>query len=162
MTGTIKPPAVDPATLPVLEGTTYPAALGKPCAARRKRALGDAVGLSHFGVNLVELPPGTWSSLRHWHENEDEFVYVLEGEITLVTDEGEQVLAPGIAVGFPAGRADGHHLINRGETTAVYLEVGDRSVDETVDYPDADMRRVRRGRERTLTRRNGEPFPDDG
>lgn len=162
MTAAIKPPAVDPATLPVREGTNYPAALAGPCAARRKRALGDALGLSHFGVNLVELPPGTWSSLRHWHANEDEFVFVLEGEITLVTDSGEQVLGPGIAAGFPAGRADGHHLVNRGTTTAIYLEVGDRASEETVDYPDSDMRLVRRGKERTLTRRNGEPWSTDG
>jgi uncharacterized cupin superfamily protein len=79
-----------------------------------------------------------------------------------VTDAGEQVLAPGIAAGFPAGRADGHHLINRGATTAIYLEVGDRSAVETVDYPDADMRLVRSGGERTLTRRNGEPWPTNG
>ena len=161
MPADVKPPAVDPAVLDVREGTNYPAALAGPCAARRKRALGDALGLSHFGVNLVELPPGTWSSLRHWHANEDEFVFVLEGEIALVTDAGEQVLRPGIAAGFPAGRADGHHLINRGPTTAVYLEVGDRAAAETVDYPDCDMRLVRRGRERTVTRRNGDPFPTD-
>jgi uncharacterized cupin superfamily protein len=161
MPRTVRQPAVDPATLPVREGTNYPAALAGPCAARRKRALGDAAGLSHFGVNLVELPPGTWSALRHWHEKEDEFVFVLEGEITLVTEGGEQVLGPGLAAGFPAGRADGHHLINRGSTTAVYLEVGDRAAAETVDYPDSDMRLARRGAERILTRRNGDPYPTD-
>jgi uncharacterized cupin superfamily protein len=161
MSGTIRPPAVDPETLPVHEGTNYPAALAGPCQARRKRALGDAVGLTHFGVNLVELPPGTWSSLRHWHANEDEFIYVLKGEITLVTEGGEQVLRPGSAAGFPAGRPDGHHLINRGTATAVYLEVGDRSGNETVDYPDSDMRLVRHGTERRRTRRNGEPLPND-
>ena len=152
-------PALDPASVAVREGTNYPASLAEPCAARRKRALGDALGLSHFGVNIVELPPETMSSLRHWHENEDEFIYVLEGEIALVTDAGEQKLGPGMAAGFPAGKADGHHLINRGERTAAYLEVGGRAENEKVEYSDVDLRLQRRGGERLLTKRNGEPYP---
>jgi len=148
-------PALDPASVPVRTGTNYPDHLAGPCSERRKRALGDAVGLSHFGVNLVELPPGAHSSLRHWHRSEDEFVFILEGEITLVTDDGEQILSPGIAAGFPAGRADGHHLVNRGDTTVRYLEVGDRAADEEVEYSDVDLRLSRKGSTRQFTRRDG-------
>lgn len=161
---TAKPvlPALDPHAVEERTGTNYPAPLDEPCRARRKRPLGDAAGLTHFGVNLVELPPGVWSSQRHWHANEDEFVYVLEGELTLVTDSGEQVLGPGMAAGFPAGRADGHHLVNRGAARAVYLEVGDRSVNEEVTYTDSDMHLVRRGAERRVTRKDGTPYPPRG
>jgi uncharacterized cupin superfamily protein len=154
-----RPPALDPATVPVREGAGYPAGLGAPCEKRRKQALGDAAGLTRFGVNLVRLPPGQASALRHWHAREDEFVYVLEGELVLVTDGGEQVLRPGMAAGFPAGKADGHHLINRGKGEAVYLEVGDRAADETVQYPDADLRLERRGTSRVFLHRDGTPYP---
>ena len=152
-------PAIDPAVVPARTGTNYPDEHAAPCEAREKKALGDAVGLTHFGVNLVRLPPGTWSSLRHWHANEDEFVYVLEGELTLVTDAGSQVLAPGMAAGFPAGKPDGHHLVNNGASTAVYLEVGDRAHDETVEYSDIDMRLERKGVTRALMHRDGTPYP---
>jgi len=151
-------PAIDPEAVAERVGTNYPHPLDAPCAARRKRPLGDAAGLTHFGVNLVELPPGTWSSQRHWHANEDEFVYVLEGELTLVTDAGEQVLGPGMAAGFPAGAANGHHLINRTAAKAVYLEVGDRAADEVVTYTDSDMHLVRAGTERKVTRKDGTPY----
>ena len=143
-------PALDPATVEVRKGSSYPEPWAQACGAREKQALGDALGLNAFGVNLVRLPPGALSSQRHWHSHEDEFVYLLEGELTLITDAGPQVLKPGMAAGFPAGRADGHHLINRGMATAVYLEVGDRSAVETVDYPDSDMRLVRRGGDLTV------------
>ena len=139
MADRLKLPAIDPATLPVRTGTSYPARFRAPSAERRKRALGDPLGLSQFGVNLVELPPGTWSSLRHWHCREEEFVYVLEGELVLVTDEGEQRLGPGLCAGFPAGKANGHHLINRSDRPARYLEVGSRVVSDEVTYPDADL-----------------------
>ncbi len=135
----VKLPAVDPATLPIREGASYPAPFRAPVAGRRKRALGDPAGLSQFGVNLVELPPGGWSSLRHWHSREDEFVYVLEGELVLVTDEREQRLGPGLCAGFPAGNADGHHLINRTDRPARYLEVGSRMVGDECSYPDVDL-----------------------
>ncbi|HEX2479144.1 MAG TPA: cupin domain-containing protein, partial [Geminicoccaceae bacterium] len=126
---------------------------------RAKRPLGDATGLTQFGVNLVELPPGCWSSQRHWHTHEDEFVYVVDGELTLVTDAGEQVLSAGMAAGFPAGTPDGHHLINRTDRPATYLEVGTRrdEVDEC-DYPDIDMAVRHRDGIQMFVRKNGEPY----
>jgi uncharacterized cupin superfamily protein len=136
----LRSPALDPDTVPARAGSSYPAPFRAAVEARRKRPLGDPLGLSQFGVNLVVLPPGCWSSQRHWHSHEDEFVYVLDGELTLVSDGGEQVLSPGAAAGFPAGKADGHHLINRADRPATYLEVGSRREDvDEVDYPDIDM-----------------------
>ncbi|MEE8274573.1 MAG: cupin domain-containing protein [Alphaproteobacteria bacterium] len=132
-------PALDPGTVPVTKGADYPTPFAETISDREKRALGDALGLANFGVNLVRLPPGTPSTQRHWHSRQDEFVYVLEGELVLVTDGGEQLLTPGVAAGFPAGVADGHVLINRTERDAVYLEVGDRSAGDEVDYPDIDL-----------------------
>lgn len=108
-------------------------------AGRSKRALGDALGLENFGVNLVELAPGAVSALRHWHSRQDEFIYVLAGELTLVTEAGDQVIGPGLCAGFPAGQADGHQLLNRGSTVAVYLEVGDRLPGDRAHYPDEDL-----------------------
>ena len=148
------PPALDPATVEAARGTTYPPEFDAACAARAKRRVGDALGLRAFGVNLVTLPPGTASSQRHWHSRQDEFVYVVEGEATLITDAGEQTLGPGMAAGFPAGKPDGHHLVNRTEADVVYLEVGDRPPNDDVDYPDIDM--LRRGDR--FVRRNGAPY----
>lgn len=148
------PPALDPTTVEAARGTTYPPEFDAACAARAKRRVGDALGLRAFGVNLVTLPPGTASSQRHWHSRQDEFVYVVEGEATLITDAGEQTLGPGMAAGFPAGRADGHHLVNRTEADVVYLEVGDRPPNDDVDYPDIDM--LRRGDR--FVRRDGTPY----
>jgi len=125
--------------LPARTGSQYPAPHNTPCIERVRRALGDAFGLSQFGVNLLDLPPGTWSSQRHWHEQQDEFVYVLEGEVVLVTDEGETVLRPGMIAGFRAGAGNGHHLVNRSNTTARVLEVGTRTTDEVTCYSDIDM-----------------------
>ena len=148
------PPALDPAAAEVTRGTTYPPEFDAACAGRAKRRVGDALGLRAFGVNLVTLPPGTASSQRHWHSRQDEFVYVVEGEATLITDAGEQTLGPGMAAGFPAGKADGHHLVNRTEEEVVYLEVGDRPSVDDVDYPDIDM--LRRGGR--FVRRDGSPY----
>lgn len=134
------PPALDPATVPARTGTAYPEQFRGPCEKRSKQALGNELGIQNFGVNLVRLEPGSWSSQRHWHTREDEFVFVLEGEITLITDVGEQLLRPGTAAGFPKGKADGHHLVNRTDRVAVYLEVGDRAPDDEVSYPDIDLR----------------------
>jgi uncharacterized cupin superfamily protein len=125
--------------LPARRGSDYPAPHNEPCRDRLRRALGDAFGLSQFGVNLLELPPGTWSSQRHWHERQEELVYVLEGEVVLVTDEGETTLSPGMTAGFRAGSGNGHHLINRSQATARVLEVGTRTVEETARYSDIDM-----------------------
>ncbi len=131
--------AIDPKTLKPRTGSGYPAAFRGPCENREKRALGDAFGLSHFGVNLVTLMPGSWSAQRHWHTREDEFVMVLEGEATLVTDAGEQILGPGMVAGFPAGKADGHHLVNKSGTPVTYLEIGDRDPQDEAFYPDVDL-----------------------
>jgi uncharacterized cupin superfamily protein len=153
-------PALDPRTVAPRRGSSYPAPFRAAVEHRQKRALGDATGLTQFGVNLVELPPGCWSAQRHWHSHEDEFVYVLDGELTLVTDAGEQVLRAGMAAGFPAGTPDGHHLINRTDRPATYLEVGTRrdEVDE-VDYPDIDMA-VRHGPDgrQMFVSKSGEPY----
>ncbi len=135
----LKPPALDPASVPVAAGSDYPAPFGAEAAGRERRALGDALGLANFGVNLTRLPPGVVSSQRHWHSRQDEFVYIVAGEVVLVTDAGEQVLRAGMAVGFPANSGDGHHLINRSDRDAIYLEVGDRSANDECDYPDIDM-----------------------
>ena len=155
----LRSPALDPQTVPAHRGSSYPAPFRAEVESRQKRPLGDALGLSQFGVNLVLLPPGCWSSQRHWHTHEDEFVYVLEGELTLVTDAGEQLLRPGTAAGFPAGKADGHHLINRTDRPATYLEVGTRRDDvDEVDYSDIDMAVRHRDGAQVFVRKNGEPY----
>lgn len=129
---------VDAATVRV--GSAYPSPFDKPCRKRSRCRLGDAAGLTQFGVNLLRLPPGAWSSQRHWHAAEDEFVWVLEGEVVLVTNEGTQTLRSGECAGFPAGVANGHHLQNTSDRDAVVLEVGARRPSEEVcDYPDIDM-----------------------
>ena len=125
--------------LPARTGTDYPAPYNAPCLKRIRRALGDVFGLSQFGVNMLDLPPGTWSSQRHWHVQQDEFVYVLEGEVVLVTDEGETVLRPGMVAGFCAGTGNGHHLFNRSDKTVRVLEVGTRTAEEVAYYSDIDM-----------------------
>jgi uncharacterized cupin superfamily protein len=157
--GSLQGQAIDPATLPRRRGSSYPEPFRDEVEARIKRALGEPCGLTQFGVNLVELPPGCWSSQRHWHSHEDELVYVLDGELTLVTDAGGQVLGPGMAAGFPAGAPDGHHLINRSDRPAVYLEVGTRREDvDEVDYPDIDMA-VRQGPDgQRFVKKGGEPY----
>jgi uncharacterized cupin superfamily protein len=132
-------PALDPAAVPERVGSFYPEAFQVLVRARRKRALGNELGLTHYGVNLVRLEPGAWSALRHWHTRQDEFIFVVEGEIALVTDAGEQTLRAGMAAGFPAGKPDGHHLINRSAAPALYLEVGDRVPGDEVHYPDVDL-----------------------
>ena len=130
---------LDPRTLDPRIGSSYPAPWHEKAASREKRALGDAFGLGQFGVNLVCLPPGGWSSQRHWHSHEDEFVHVLEGELTLVSDAGETRVAAGECAGFPAGAEDGHCFINKSDRDAVYLEVGSRCAQDAVHYPDIDL-----------------------
>ncbi len=130
---------INPQDIPDKKGSNYPDQFKSFVAGRSKKRLGDVAGLENFGVNLVKLEPGSYSALRHWHAKQDEFVYVLEGEVTLVTNAGEQTLKAGMAAGFPAGEANGHHLINRSNTVAVYLEIGDRTPDDEVTYPDVDL-----------------------
>lgn len=133
-------PKIDIDKLPVREGSSYPAPFDAPCLARSRRALGDAGGLDQFGVNLMTLKPGGWSSQRHWHSAEDEFVWVVSGEVVLVEDEGETVLRAGDCAAFKSGVANGHHLQNRSDRDALLLEVGTRDPDGDVcDYSDIDM-----------------------
>jgi uncharacterized cupin superfamily protein len=133
-------PKIDIETAPTSFGTGYPPPFDEPCKGRTRWRLGDAAGLTQFGVNLMRLPPGQWSSQRHWHSHEDEFVWVVEGEVVLVTDEGEQVLGAGDCAAFPAGAANGHHLQNRSDREVVLLEIGSRFPDKDgCDYPDIDM-----------------------
>lgn len=148
---------IDLANAPVTIGSRYPAPYDEPCRARIRTRLGDAAGLTQFGVNLLKLPPGAWSSQRHWHSVEDEFVYVIEGELVLVTNAGEQTLRAGDSVGFKSGIADGHQLQNRSSRDAVLLEIGTRlPQQDEVDYPDIDMR-APRGRN-GFTRKDGTPY----
>ncbi len=132
-------PRITVGDAPQSSGSRYPAPFNKPCINRSWRRLGDAVGLTQFGVNLVKLPPGTWSSQRHWHSHEDEFVYVLAGELVLLTDAGEETLRPGDCAGFKGGVRDGHCLQNRTERDAEFLVVGSRHPADSGEYPDLDL-----------------------
>jgi len=149
---------IDLAAAPVRTGTNYPAPHDAPCRPRVRRRLGDAGGLSQFGVNHLTLPPGAWSSQRHWHSHEDEFVWVLEGEVVLVTNAGETPMKSGDCAAFPAGEANGHHLVNRGTTEARVLEIGTRdpNADRTV-YSEIDM--VAEPGEELYRHRDGSPYP---
>lgn len=149
-------PRLDLSTLPVRTGSNYPAPFAALAGAREKCALGRAAGLQDFGVNLTRLPPGAWSSQRHWHTHEDEFVFVLEGELVLITDAGEQILRAGECAAFPKNVADAHHLINRSARMAVYLEVGsNHPEDDVCTYPDIDLHADARG----YTHKDGRPYP---
>jgi len=132
-------PKIDVAALPFVARGGYPPPHDKPVAGRGRKRLGDEAGLTQFGVNLTRLPPGVHSSLRHWHDNQDEFVYVLEGALTLIEDGGETALKVGDAAGFKAGVANGHHFVNRSDRDAVYLEIGTRTARERAHFPDTDL-----------------------
>ncbi len=155
---TLKQPALDPTSVASRIGSNYPRPHAEAVKRREKKPLGDALGLKNFGVNLVRIPAGGMSSQRHCHSRQDEFVFVLEGELVLVTDAGEQTLAAGMAAGFPAGSGDGHHLLNRTGEDAVYLEVGDRTAGDEVDYPDIDMLIRLIDGKRTYIHRDGTPY----
>lgn len=151
-------PKIEIDSVPERKGSGYPAPFHLKAGERVRQALGDAGGLSDFGVNLLQLPPGAWSSQRHWHSAEDEFVWVLSGEVTLVTDKGERVLHAGDCAAFPKNQQNGHHLINKSTGMAMLLEVGSRSPDDVCEYPDIDMRiDSRDGRYR---HRDGTPYPE--
>ena len=152
-------PKVDIAKAPVKSGTFYPAEFQAECKGRHKQALGDAAGLTQFGVNITRIEPGQMSALRHWHEQEDEFIYILEGELVLAENDGEVVLKAGDAAGFKAGSGIAHRLINRSGRDAVYFEVGTRATTERVHYPDVDLVMERNQKGRRYLHRNGEPYP---
>ncbi|MDA0230797.1 MAG: cupin domain-containing protein [Proteobacteria bacterium] len=139
MADSLRLPALDPMTVANRREPDYPGEFKNIVAGRARRALGDAVGLQQFGVNLVMLAPGAASAQRHWHSKEDEFVIILNGEVVLISDSGEQTLKAGDTAGFPAGTADGHHLVNLGSEDARYLEIGSRVAGDVVSYPDIDL-----------------------
>ena len=151
-------PAFDPKDLPEQSSTGYPEPYKSRVAGRHRRRLGDAAGLKNFGVNLTRLDPGTESSMRHWHAKQDEFIYVLEGEVTLVTDAARQKLTPGMAAGFPAGRADGHQLVNETKKPALYLEIGDRTPGDGATYSDVDMAARLVDGKWVFTHKDGSPY----
>jgi len=153
-----KPRVADSREIAARRGSIYPHPYQQQLAGRLKRKLGDLVGVSQFGVNLVTLEPGAWSSQRHWHEKEDEFVYIIEGEATLVTDGGEHTLSVGMFAGFPAGEANAHRLANNTDAPVIYLEIGTRKPDERADYPDVDMKAHKVDGEWVFTRNDGTPY----
>lgn len=161
MDGDVTPDApvkLDPSDLTPKIGTTaYPEDLRGACDGREKCGLGEVFGLSQFGVNQTLLRPGAASAIRHWHRSEDEFIYILSGEPTLVTDAGETKLSAGECAGFPAGRADGHMLVNRSSEPVVYLEVGTRASEDEVFYPDDDLHATKTAGQYSFTRKDGTP-----
>ena len=150
-------PKIDVKSVPEKKGSGYPAPFDQPCMERSRRRLGDAGGLTQFGVNLLTLSPGTWSSQRHWHASEDEFVYVVSGEVVLHSDAGEEVLRAGDCAAFPKGDGNGHHLMNKTNQPAVLLEVGTRSPDDFVLYPGIDLQ-IDAKRD-VFEHRDGTPYP---
>jgi uncharacterized cupin superfamily protein len=151
-------PKIDIAATPKRQGSYYPAPFDAPCQTRTRQRLGNAGGLGDFGVNLMRLPPGGWSSQRHWHSHEDEFVFVLEGEVTLIEDGGESVLRAGDCAAFPKNTGNGHHMINRSDAVALYLEVGSRSPADVTTCSDIDL--MSTNADGRFTHKNGEPYPD--
>jgi len=133
-------PKIDIDAVERRQGVGYPSPFDRPCAERIRQRIGNAGGLKDFGVNLMRLPPGGWSSQRHWHSHEDEFVFVIEGELVLVENAGETILRAGNAAAFPKGTGDGHHMINRSNRTAIYLEVGSRWREDLTTCSDIDMK----------------------
>ncbi len=159
--GLVKP-ALDPATLPARTSSGYPEPFRSRVLPREKRGLGDALGLTKIGINLTTLPPGKESSMRHHHSHEDELVFVLEGEVVLRTDQGEQLLTAGTCAGFPAGSGDGHQLVNRSDRPARYLELGNRDPNDVAVYTDVDLAYSKVGPDGrpapTYSRKDGTPY----
>ena len=150
-------PKIDIASVPKVKGVGYPPPFAAPCAGRERQRLGNAGGLKDFGLNLMRLPPGNWSSQRHWHSHEDELVYVLEGELILIEDDGETVLRAGDCAVFPKNTGNGHHMINRSGEAAVYLEVGSRSRDDLTTCSDIDL--MSAAADGRFTHKDGAPYP---
>jgi len=155
-------PKIDITRASVRTRSVYPHPWGAVTQGREKTALGDAAGLTQFGVNLTRLKPGAASALRHWHETEDEFIYVLQGEIMLIEDGGTTVLLPGDAAGFQAGVPNGHHLVNKSQRDALYLEVGTRAKRERAHYADVDLVYDRDESGFRFSRRSGELYAKSG
>lgn len=154
-----RPVAITAADVPPRSRTTvYPAPFAARVAGRQKTGLGDFFGLTNFGVNLTRLAPGAQSALRHAHRVQDEFIYILEGTPTLVTDAGETELAPGMCAGFKAGTGDAHHLVNRSAGEVVYLEIGDRLPGDAATYPDDDLQAVQVDGRWVISHKDGRPY----
>ena len=153
-----KPAALVAMDVPARTSTIYPPEYAGPLKGREKRVLGDLFGLDQFGVNLTVLQPGACSSERHWHKIEDEFIFVVEGEITLVDDAGDHKLTPGMCAGFKANVPNGHKLVNKTAVPATYLEIGTRSANEIASYPDADMSGIKENGKFRFTHKDGTPY----
>jgi uncharacterized cupin superfamily protein len=151
-------PALDPMTIEPHVGSGYPEPYRSRVLPREKRRLGDALGLGKIGINHTILPPGKESSMRHWHTHEEEFIYVLSGEVVLRTDAGEQLLTAGMCAGFPSGTTDGHQLVNRGTNPAVYLEVSNRDPRDECSYTEVDLRWNAPDTPGVFTKKDGSPF----
>jgi uncharacterized cupin superfamily protein len=154
-------PKIDIAKAVVRTKGVYPHPHRAVTDGREKAALGNVAGLTQFGVNLTRLKPGAASALRHWHEQEDEFIYVLEGELVLIEDNGETLLKPGDCAGFKAGVSNGHQLVNKSPRDALYLEIGTRAATERAHYPDVDLVMERDEIGMRFLRRSGEPYPQE-
>jgi uncharacterized cupin superfamily protein len=152
-------PKIDIAKVPVDSRTNYPEPFNRAVEGRLRRRLGNAAGLDQFGVNLTTLKPGSATALRHWHEKEDELVYILEGEVVLIDDAGETLLKRGDAAGFKANVRNGHHLVNKSKSDAVLLEIGTRSKNERAEYADIDMQVIRDESGFRYLHKDGEPYP---
>ena len=148
----------DPLKIPGRTGSIYPAPFDKACKGRLKRALTQALGLTQFGINMTTLEPGAKSSLRHWHANEDEAIYVVTGEVTMIDDNGEHKLGPGMIAGYPAGEQNAHHLVNKSNASVTYLEIGTRCKDEYATYADVDLVGRKREGEFTFYRKDGSRY----
>jgi uncharacterized cupin superfamily protein len=146
---------IDISTVPSESGGTYPRPFDEPCIAQSCQRLARFAGLTQFGVNVTVVEAGAWSSQRHWHSHEEEFVWVLDGELTLVTDAGEEILRAGDCVAFRSGDPDGHHLVNKSGRPARVLEIGTSDRQDRCTYPDIDMIADHRG----YTHRDGTPYP---
>jgi uncharacterized cupin superfamily protein len=151
-------PKIDLAAIPSVEGSSYPAAVAGAVKGRAYQRLTAAAGLTQFGVNIVHMAPGASSSIRHWHDNEDEFALVLDGTLMLVEDGGEVPLVAGDCASFPAGVANAHHLVNRSDKPASFLIVGTRAKTERCHYPDEDLAYVRTTEGFTFTHKDGSPY----
>ena len=150
-------PKIDIASICEIKGIGYPKPFDAPCTERIRQRLGDAAGFSDFGINLMRLPPGNWSSHRHWHSHEDEIVYILEGELVLIEDDCETLLRAGDCAAFPKNTGNGHHLINRSNVTAVYLEVGSRQPDDLTTCSDIDLKSA--NTDGRFVHKDGTPYP---
>ena len=149
---------LDLSTIQERTGSAYPTVFTAAVEGRTSKRVGDAGGLTQFGVNIVTLQPGAASSHRHWHENEDEFAYVLEGEMVLIENEGETIVRPGDCIAWPANVANGHCLVNRSQAVARFLVVGTKAKTERAHYPDIDLAFISDADGRRFTRKSGEPY----